>query len=321
MLSPQVLQVYPVPPACYNLRDRLISVVIAMSLYLGCPIWSFKGWVGSFYPEGTKPADFLREYARRLNTVEGNTTFYATPAPEKAERWIKETPDTFRFCLKVPRIVSHAGKLEVHLDEARQFLDAMSMLATRLGPLFLQLPPSYSPALLTDLQTFLESWPRQADLAVEVRHLGWFDASHHSALNALLAEYEFARVVIDTRPIRDLRGDKILQGSVYQRLLEARQRKPDLPVLPERTAPFVFLRYIGHPQMEQNVPFLDEWAEFLAEQLQEGITAYVFCHCPDERLDPWLCRAIHQRVAARLPISPLPWDEVDSSQEEQPRLL
>ena len=56
-----------------------------MSIYLGCPIWSFKGWVGNFYPKGTKPADFLREYARRLTTVEGNTTFYAVPAPKTIE--------------------------------------------------------------------------------------------------------------------------------------------------------------------------------------------------------------------------------------------
>ena len=36
-----------------------------MSLYLGCPVWSFKGWVGNFYPKGTQSKDFLREYARR----------------------------------------------------------------------------------------------------------------------------------------------------------------------------------------------------------------------------------------------------------------
>jgi uncharacterized protein YecE (DUF72 family) len=53
-------------------------------LYIGCPIWSFKGWVGNFYPKGIKPADFLREYAKRLTNIEGNTTF--TPSPPKA-RW------------------------------------------------------------------------------------------------------------------------------------------------------------------------------------------------------------------------------------------
>ena len=36
-----------------------------MTLYLGCPIWAYKGWVGSFFPKGTKPAEYLREYTRR----------------------------------------------------------------------------------------------------------------------------------------------------------------------------------------------------------------------------------------------------------------
>ncbi len=52
-----------------------------MPLYLGCPIWGLKGWVGNFFPAGAKQRDFLALYSRRLNTVEGNTTFYAIPDP------------------------------------------------------------------------------------------------------------------------------------------------------------------------------------------------------------------------------------------------
>ena len=98
-------------------------------------------------------------------------------------------------------------------------------------------------------------------LAVEVRHPAWFDAPHHKTLQALLASHQMARVMIDTRPIRSLQGDSILKGSVYERLLQARERKPNLPIVTEPTAAFTFLRYIGHPQLEQNAPFLDEWAE------------------------------------------------------------
>ena len=65
-----------------------------MNLYIGCPIWSWKGWVGNFYPEGTKPPDFLHEYTRRLTTVEGNTTFYAVPAQKTLEGWAEEMPST-----------------------------------------------------------------------------------------------------------------------------------------------------------------------------------------------------------------------------------
>ncbi|HVN55839.1 MAG TPA: DUF72 domain-containing protein [Anaerolineaceae bacterium] len=99
-----------------------------MTFYIGCPIWANKSWVGSLFPEGTKTRDFLCEYARCLNTVEGNTTFYATPAAETLQRWVEETPETFRFCPKLPRTVSHAGKLMDHLAEARAFLETMFRL-------------------------------------------------------------------------------------------------------------------------------------------------------------------------------------------------
>ena len=130
-----------------------------------------------------------------------------------------------------------------------------------------------------------------------------------------------ARVVIDTRPIRSLDGDKILEGSVYQTLLAARQRKPNVPILPERTSDFIFVRYIGHPQMEQNYSLLEEWASYTASQLSAGADAYVFCHSPENLTAPYLCREFHRRVAEKIDIPPLPWDEADPKIFEQGELF
>jgi uncharacterized protein YecE (DUF72 family) len=292
-----------------------------MQLYLGCPIWSFKGWVGNFYPEKTKPADYLREYSRRLTTIEGNTTFYAVPAQKTIETWVAQMPETFRFCPKVPRAISHEGKLVDQAGRAADFIEVMSQLGSRLGPMFLQLPPRYSPKQFDDLKTFLEAWPPEVRLGVEVRHLDWFESPHHESLNLLLADLKMARVVIDTRPIRSLDGDKVLEGSVYQTLLEARERKPDVPILPEVTTDFIFLRYIGHPQLEANSTLLNEWAGFIASQLEKGSDAYVFCHSPENLTAPWLCRELHRRVAQRISIPPLPWDEADLNTFEQAPLF
>jgi uncharacterized protein YecE (DUF72 family) len=292
-----------------------------MNFYIGCPIWSFKGWVGNFYLKGTKPADFLREYARRLTTIEGNTTFYAVPAKKTIEGWAADTPETFRFCPKIPKTISHAGDLSNHIDEAMEFVRVMSQLGSRLGPMFLQLPPAYSPRRLDDLAKFLAAWPREIRLGVEVRHLDWFDASNRESLNQLLASHGMARVVIDTRPIRSLDGDKLLEGSVYQTLLEARERKPDVPVFEERTTDFTFLRFIGHPEFEQNRPLVKEWADRLSSQLSAGNDAFVFCHSPDNLAAPYLCREFHQRVADRIRIQPLPWDDIQSDTLEQGELF
>jgi len=292
-----------------------------MRLYLGCPIWSFKGWVGNFYPKGTKPSEFLREYARRLTTIEGNTTFYAVPAQRTIEQWVAEMPESFRFCPKIPKAISHEGKLMDYIDRARGFVDVMTQLGTRLGPMFLQLPPRYSPKLFGDLGAFLSAWKKDVRLAVEVRHLDWFESPHNESLNQLLADHNMARIVIDTRPIRDLAGDASLAGSSYESLLEARERKPDVPVVPKRTADFVFVRYIGHPQMEVNRPLLEEWGSYFTSQMQEGADVFAFCHSPDNLIAPDLCREIQKRVSRQLNIEPLPWDGIRLDVPDQPNLF
>lgn len=287
-----------------------------MNLFVGCPVWSFKGWVGNFYPKGTKPGDFLREYARRLTTIEGNTTFYAVPAARTIQQWVEQTPESFRFCPKIPKAISHEGKLMDHSDRARAFVDVMTKLGSRLGPMFLQLPPRYSPRLLSDLEAFLSAWESSVRLAVEVRHVDWFDSPHDESLDTLLAEHNMARVTIDTRPIRSLAGDESLAGSTYESLLEARERKPDVPVIPKRTSDFVFVRYIGHPQMEINHPLLEEWGSYFASEMNAGADVFMFCHSPDNLTAPYLCKEVHRYVSKQLIVPPLPWEEAGKDLEQ-----
>src|SRR5437588_5367365 len=122
--------------------------------------------------------------------------------------------------------------------------------------MFLQLPPSFGPVHLPKLETFLNFWPSDVRLAVEVRHPKFFEAEHTQALNTLLSQNNVARVLMDTRPIR-------IGSTEEKRVLQARERKPDLPLQIAVTTDFIFLRYIGHPRMEVNQPFLDIWAQQL----------------------------------------------------------
>jgi uncharacterized protein YecE (DUF72 family) len=207
------------------------------------------------------------------------------------------------------------------LGRAHQFIKIMRGLGTRLGPMFLQLPPRYSPSLRDDLEAFLADWPREVRLAVEVRHLDWFESPHSAALDQLLTQHYMARVTIDTRPIRDLAGDKLLAESTYGNLLQARERKPDIPVIPTSTTDFTFIRYVGHPEMAMNDQFLDEWEEYCVEQLRKGMDVYVFCHSPENLTAPFICRELHERIAKHIPIAPLPWDNIEPDLPEQPALF
>jgi hypothetical protein len=38
---------------------------------------------------------------------------------------------------------------------------------------------------------------------------------------------------------------------------------------------------------------------------------YFFCHCPDERRSPALCREFQRRLERLADVPPLPWDSLD----------
>ena len=283
--------------------------------FTGCPMWGYKEWVGSFFPAHTPASDFLRLYSRRLTAVEGNTVFYALPSTETIARWREETPPTFRICPKVSRSISHEARLEHTRDEALFFVERMRGLGSRLGPIFLQLPPAFGPAQLPQLETFLNFWPNDVRLAVEVRHPDFYGEQYAPALNTILTRCHAARVMMDTRPIRTGSAEE-------QAILHARERKPNLPLQVAVTTDFVFLRYIGNPRMEVNDPFLDNWAQQIAQWLKQNMTIFVFCHCPFEKHSPDICATLYQRVSALQPLPPLSWqDEADDNETQQPRLF
>jgi uncharacterized protein YecE (DUF72 family) len=121
--------------------------------------------------------------------------------------------------------------------------------------------------------------------------------------------------MMDTRPIR-------IGTDEEQQILHARERKPDLPLHIAVTTDFIFLRYIGHPRMEVNQPFFESWAAQLAQWLNQGLTLYVFCHCPYEIHSPQICKALYQHVSTLVDLSPLPWQhEEDNTETEQARLF
>ena len=136
--------------------------------YLGCPSWSENAWREGLYPQNARPADFLSLYAQVFNAVEGNTTFYARPAPATVERWAQSMPGHFRFTAKFPRDISHGGDLREQGHAAQDFLQLLRPLGARVAPLWLQLPASFGPQRLAELVSFVDALERP--LAVEVRH-------------------------------------------------------------------------------------------------------------------------------------------------------
>ena len=91
--------------------------------------------------------------------------------------------------------------------------------------------------------------------------------------------------------------------------------------MPKRTADFIFIRYIGHPEIEVNSPYLQEWGEYLIPQLQDGADVYMFCHSPNNFAAPYLCRKIYSQVEKEVAIPPLPWQELADEDYAQGQLF
>jgi uncharacterized protein YecE (DUF72 family) len=279
-----------------------------MNFRLGCAVWAYKEWVGNLFPPGSQAGEFLHLYSRRFTAVEGNTTFYSTPDAETIQRWKTETPNHFRFCLKLPRTVTHSGLLTSAIPQALAFLKQVEGLGDRMGPCFAQLPPSYSPAQIEDLTTFLNAFPHQTfPLALEVRHPNWFQEPYITQLNDRLTQLGIGRVLLDTRPIYDCPDDPQLYSE---------RRKPQVPLQSIVTAPFILVRYISHPDLSFNQPYLEEWVGLVNQWLQQGKQIYFFVHCPVERYSPTNARHFQQQLEQQqVPVPPLPWNAIEQPEQ------
>ncbi len=141
-------------------------------LFIGTSSYSFKEWVGKFYPPQTPPSKYLAYYSLKLNTVEINYTFRHFPTEKLAETWAKQTPDRFQFSLKMHQSLTHVARLRKVESSLKDFLSNLGPLGPRLGVILVQLPPTFG-ADLARLEEFLSLIPRKQKFAFEFRHPSW----------------------------------------------------------------------------------------------------------------------------------------------------
>ena len=169
-----------------------------MRLRVGCAMWTHRGWLGRGLDAQLPAGHELAAYAGVVDAVEGNTTFYATPTSETAQRWADHVGTDFRFVFKLPRTITHDRKLRNAEDDLRAFLQVMEPCQAVMGPVLIQLPASFGPDDLGALEAFLEIVPEDFAWAVEVRHLDFFSGDDERRLNDMLFGRSMERVVLDS---------------------------------------------------------------------------------------------------------------------------
>jgi uncharacterized protein YecE (DUF72 family) len=152
-----------------------------MRVAAGTSGFSYKEWIGSFYPPKLPAARMLQFYAEKLPTVELNNTFYRMPNEALLKGWDERTPSSFRFVLKAPRQLTHIKKLADCEEALARFTGLARTLGEKLGPLLFQLPPTFRQDT-ERLLAFLRSLPSDVRAAFEFRHPSWFNEATYGAL-------------------------------------------------------------------------------------------------------------------------------------------
>jgi uncharacterized protein YecE (DUF72 family) len=281
----------------------------------GTSSWSEESWVGPFYPEGTKPGDFLGHYATQFDTVEADSTYYRVPGKAMVAGWAKKTPKHFVLCAKFPRSIVHGGEeatpdpkkiLDPQNPDVGRFFDAMSALGDKRGPLVLQFPyfnkqtfESAEP-FFERLDSFLGSLPKEFRYGVEIRNKNWLGKD----LTAILKKHRTGLVLVEINYMphpADWKCGLVTTDFAYARLIgdrkaiEAKTQTWDKIVVDQSAS-------------------LKKWAGLLSAGLRDVPTVYVFAnnhyagHGPAtiRELQSILTRPIHEKdgPAQRLHITP-----------------
>ncbi len=257
--------------------------------------------MGELFTATAKTDDYLPQYAQVFNTVEGNTTFYGMPTAATVARWSTAAPESFKFCFKFPQVITHRKRLKDAEAETDLFLDTLAPLGTRLGTFLLQLPPTFGVPDLPALEAYVRRLPDTFQYAVEVRHPDFYDEGAREAeVNVLLTDLGVERVHFDTRALR------AAPATFNSHTAEAQERKPNLPVRFNALTGFPMVRYVSHPDVSQNDPWLTEWAQVVAGWVEAGKTPYFFVHAPDDFYAPRLARHFHTLLQQRVDVGSLP---------------
>ncbi|HVB12619.1 MAG TPA: DUF72 domain-containing protein, partial [Nitrososphaerales archaeon] len=169
-----------------------------MTLKIGTSGWSYKEWEKIFYPDSKTPK--LSYYSKIFKTAEIDSTFYANPKRGLVFGWAKNTPKNFQFSVKLPQLITHRKKLDLGLGVEVDLNDFVGLLqplseTDKLGPLLIQLPPSFSFDKVDTLEKFCEVLPKGYKFAVEFRNESWLEDAKQ--VRSLLAKYDVSNTIVD----------------------------------------------------------------------------------------------------------------------------
>ncbi|MDP4223781.1 MAG: DUF72 domain-containing protein [Bacteroidota bacterium] len=225
--------------------------MISKNLHIGTSGWSYMHWSGVFYPEDLKPDKYLEYYITKFDCVELNSSFYHLPLKSTVSGWMNRTSDTFRFCPKMSRFITHQLQLSNAEEPLIRFIDVFAAMKARLGPALIQIHPGllYDRALITAFFNLLQEKYSEYRFAIEIRNKSWINDDFLQ----LLSIYRVAFVIADS-------------GRRY-------------PYHEAVTTGFIYLRFHGREQLyatDYSENDLRQYAEKISGWLYDGKEVWAF---------------------------------------------
>jgi uncharacterized protein YecE (DUF72 family) len=166
-----------------------------LPLWVGTAGWSVPSRYAAELPPG---GSHLERYARRLDAVEINSSFYRPHQRKTYQRWARSVPAGFRFSVKAPKAMTHEQRLADCGALLDRFVSEVIGLGDRLGVLLVQLPPQLAFDRRVAGRFFRDLHQRlDVPVACEPRHASWFTPD----IGDWLAERRIARVAADPAPV------------------------------------------------------------------------------------------------------------------------
>lgn len=230
------------------------------AFYVGCANRGTKEWIGKIYPKGTKEAGYLDQYVHHFNSIEFNATHYQVYGPDVIGKWAEKAKGKdFKFCPKVPQLISHYSNFNNTDQLTTAFLEGILAFGEHLGPIFLQVSENFSPANRKGLYNYLRSLPTDLGFFLEVRHPAWLEEGPiKKELFETLRALKIGAVITDTAGRRDCAHMEL-------------------------TIPKIFIRYVGNSLHPTDHTRLEWWVQRMQYWLEQGLEeVYFFMHTHEE---------------------------------------
>lgn len=144
-------------------------------VFVGCSGWFYWKWRGLFYPTALPTDKWFKHYAKRLDTVEINASFYSWPTVAGVTAWKRQAgKQNFVYTVKVCELITHIKKFKGTKTLVKDFGMIADILGERMGCFLFQLPPSYR-YTKARLNTILDQLDPVRRNVVEFRHASWWN--------------------------------------------------------------------------------------------------------------------------------------------------